>query len=245
VTWHELVADVEPVVFRVVSPRGSGSGFLLYQSTDKRVTAVATAAHVIQRAHFWEEPLRLTHHASGETVLLRADKRAVLIPENNLDVAAIVFDASLTTMPTIQGPSLVEKAKFVRQGVEIGWVGFPAIASQMCFFSGRVSAYDQATESYLVDGVAINGVSGGPAFRDGGEKAELLGLVTAYRINRQRGKALPGLAVLQDCDELHLMVEELNSFAEAKAKQTPPQETPVSESEPPAPREVPPKTNEP
>jgi len=48
-------------------------------------------------------------------------------------------------------------------GVEVGWLGYPAIGPwTLCFFRGNVSARQEA--SYLIDGVAINGVSGGPVF---------------------------------------------------------------------------------
>ncbi len=60
---------------------------------------------------------------------------------------------------------LVPKDKFLKVGNKIGWLGFPAIqGANLCFFSGDISAWLQSQMAYLVDGVAINGVSGGPAF---------------------------------------------------------------------------------
>jgi hypothetical protein len=50
-------------------------------------------------------------------------------------------------------------------GTEIGWLGYPSLAANtLCFFSVNVSA--RSEHSYLIDGVAINGVSGGPVAYD-------------------------------------------------------------------------------
>ena len=57
------------------------------------------------------------------------------------------------------------QGKFLRVGNEIGWLGFPAVeTTSLCFFGGRISAWNDTAKFYFVDGVAIHGVSGGPAF---------------------------------------------------------------------------------
>ena len=70
---------------------------------------------------------------------------------------------------------------------------------KLCFFSGRVSAYLAEENAYLVDGVAINGVSGGPAFHETGK---IIGLVTAYIVNRATGEALPGVSLIRSVASL-------------------------------------------
>lgn len=81
-------------------------------------------------------------------------------------------------------------------GVELGWLGFPRVASdQLCFFSGRVSAIRE--DHFLVDGTAIHGVSGGPAFCITEDGPKLLGSITAYLPNRvEEDITLPGLSLV-------------------------------------------------
>src|SRR5262245_54115231 len=140
-TWQALVELVRPHIVRIMTPRGSGTGFLLYNSTSKGFASVATAAHVVNSAHFWEEPIRLRHAQSGKSAIIRAASRAVLI-EDEKDVAAIMFPTQDLDLPE-QPLNLSPSDMYLRVGVEIGWVGFPAISRELCFFSGRVSAYIQ------------------------------------------------------------------------------------------------------
>jgi hypothetical protein len=136
--------------------------------------------------------------------------------------------------------SLVDKDKFIKPGVEIGWLGFPALPrADLCFFSGRISAYIGEISAYLVDGVAINGVSGGPAFWLGVKTPYAVGIVSAYIPNRATGEVLPGVAVVRDATQFHDLVQRFRSFDEAKKQETPPAEAPPGAesgtTEPPAP----------
>jgi hypothetical protein len=219
--WQDLVDMVRSHVVRILTPRGSGTGFLLYNSRAKGFCAIATAAHVVSNAHLWEEPIRVQHADSGKTILVRAPNRAVLLRVEQ-DSAAIAFrtpDLDLPDEPLALGPS----DRHIRVGVEIGWLGFPAISNELCFFSGRVSAYIESQERYLIDGVAINGVSGGPAFKgEDDETISLTGVLSAYIPNRATGEALPGLAVVADVVGFHGMVASFRSFEDAQSQQTPP-----------------------
>lgn len=124
---------------------------------------------------------------------------------------------------------LFDRDHFLKQGVEVGWLGFPAVRrADLCFFRGTVSAYIENEHSYLVDGVAINGVSGGPVFSLGFQQAELIGLVSAYMPNRATGETLPGLAVVRDVEDLHAAADKFKDFAEAKAEETPAEPPSVS-----------------
>jgi hypothetical protein len=63
---------------------------------------------------------------------------------------------------------------------------------------------------YLIDGVAINGVGGGPVFAAlKNDQPQLLGTISAYMPNRMRGDALPGLH--PDC--IHSERNSLSRFA--------------------------------
>lgn len=94
---------------------------------------------------------------------------------------------------------------------EVGWLGYPAPASYtLCFFSGNVSAWQEFRHAYLIDGVAINGVSGGPVISSTStEGVQIVGTISAYIANRATGEALPGLSVAQDVSNLHDLAAEI------------------------------------
>jgi hypothetical protein len=221
--WHEVVDTLTPYVVRIWTPQGSGTGFVISNSQSTALCAIATADHVVNHAHYWEEPIRIEHQSSGKTVLLRPAQRAI----NNqpaTDTAAIVFERGDLALPQASLP-LTPKDQHFKPGVEIGWLGYPAIPrASLCFFSGRISAWVEADGAYLVDGVAINGVSGGPAFIVAG--AMLVGVVSAYIPNRATGEPLPGLAVVRNVDQFHDITQSFKTLDEAKAEETPPSEPP-------------------
>src|SRR6185312_15893632 len=88
--WYEVVEKIQPHVVKILTPSGSGTGFFLASAPNAGVCMVATAAHVINHAHYWEEHIRLDHEASGKSILLRAADRALFVDER-LDTAVIVF----------------------------------------------------------------------------------------------------------------------------------------------------------
>jgi hypothetical protein len=81
------------------------------------------------------------------------------------------------------------------RGIDIGWLGYPGIEPDtLCFFAGTVSARQTNRKAYLIDGVAINGVSGGPVFHcPTPDQVQIIGCVSAYHANRATGETLPGL----------------------------------------------------
>lgn len=223
--WYEAIDQVVPHVFRISTPDASGSGWLVSRSQINDLCVLATAAHVIDSAHFWEKPIRITHHQSGGTLLLRSDHRAVVI-ESDKDTAAIVFNSRGLEVPK-NHPPLFRRDHHLRPGNEIGWLGYPAVqGADLCFFEGHISAYLDAESSYLVDGVAINGVSGGPAFWRAGDAIEMIGLVSAYIPNRATGIVLPGVALIRDINQYHDYADRVRSLDEAQAQQSTPTEPP-------------------
>jgi hypothetical protein len=97
----------------------------------------------------------------------------------------------------------------------------------LCFFSGRTSCYLLDEHAYLIDGVAINGVSGGPTFyisSDG--KIRVIGVLAAYMANRATGETLPGLSVVRDVTQFQQLIEQFKSIDEAKLKEQRPQVLP-------------------
>lgn len=230
VDWNVAIEAVEPHVVRIMTPRGRGTGFLVSASADGTVCAIATAAHVVADAQYWEQPIRVTHQQSGKTVLLRSTDRAVFLEEAN-DTAAVIFSKADLPLPALP-LELAPEGKFLKFGVEIGWLGFPAVApEEMCFFSGRVSAVRNSGREYLVDGVAINGVSGGPAIWNGGDRVTLIGVLSAYIANRATGETLPGLAVIQNVNQFHDVSRLFRSVDDAKKQETPPEQPPAAPSD--------------
>jgi hypothetical protein len=93
-----------------------------------------------------------------------------------------VSDLGLPSFAAIR-PQLFFPIMFPR-GAPLGWLGYPGLAfPELCFFRGFISGHQEKPPIYLVDGVAINGVSGGPAFDLSGL---IVGLISAYRPNESR-----------------------------------------------------------
>jgi hypothetical protein len=219
VNWTESYNTVLPYLFSIETPEGRGSGFFLAHNEERTVIAVATAAHVVQEAHNWKLPLKLRHHETDKEVFVEPSDRGILIdPER--DSAVIILSASELQLPT-ESLSMFSHEEYLTPGTEVGWMGYPWIAApHLCFFSGKVSAFIHDNDSYLIDGVAINGVSGGPVFHISRGTTTLVGAVSAYLPNRVRGKSLPGLASVQDVTAFHLAVNNMRSLDEARRKES-------------------------
>jgi hypothetical protein len=157
--------------------------------------------------------------------------RAILLDES-IDTAAVTFIKEGFPFPQDPLP-LIQSQMRLKQGVEMGWLGFPSISpDNLCFFSGRVSCWIDAQSAYFVDGITINGVSGGPAFcLDPKSTLELVGVVSAYMPNRATGEVLPGLSVVRDVRQFQELVSRFRSLDQAKEQETVPS-TPI----PPAPQ---------
>ena len=194
----DALDTVRQYVVQVRTPDGFGTGFMAAAS-DKAV-GIATAWHVIKHALRSKQPITVVHPATGCSVTLnkKHSPPGQIRMEERLDTALVLFSKGLLPLPDSL-PSLAPKGKKLREALEIGWCGYPALAPRtLCFFSGRISAWIESEISYLVDGVAINGVSGGPAFfvgdSDGVAETVVVGLVTAYIPNRAAGECLPGVS---------------------------------------------------
>lgn len=225
--WFQAVEILKGCVIRIATPIGTGSGFLLPWQSKSGLCAVATAAHVIDHASYWEQPIRLDHIETGKSMLIRQEQRAIFA-DAKLDTAVIVFETGVIEPPE-EPFSFVPAQNYLKVGNEVGWLGFPAITPSMCFFSGRISAWREEDKAYLIDGVAINGVSGGVVFNLQDEKPMVVGVVSAYIPNRATGEVLPGLAVARDVSYLHEQATNFASLDEARAAQSIPN-PPASQS---------------
>lgn len=227
--WPDAVELLSKRVVKLITPRGSGTGFILPLVPDSKLIVVATAAHVIDNAHYWEEPIRLQNTAN-ETVLLHSNERAIFINET-LDTAVVLFSSDSLAASEVE-VELAPEGRHLRIGNEVGWLGYPVVAStNLCFFTGRISAVIKEERIYLIDGVAINGVSGGPAFHfiDNG-LIIVMGVISAYIPNRATGEALPGLCVARDVKQFQELTKRFNNLKAAKKKE-------IRRSTPPPPPE--------
>lgn len=229
--WYEAVDAIRPHVVRISTPRGNGTGFLLTNSQATPICSIATAAHVVDHAHYWEEPIRIEHVHSGKSLMVRNAERALFLDPRR-DTAAILLHRGDLPLPGQTLP-LSPKGKYLRVGNDIGWLGFPAISTELCFFGGRISAWLETDSAYLVDGVTINGVSGGPAFVLTEKQPFIIGVVSAYVPNRATGETLPGLGVVRDVVQFHDLAPQFASLDQAQAQQTPPVAPPPNPEPPP------------
>ena len=216
--WQGALRILQDRIFKVRSPRGHGSGFHIGNFGDGGgLCAIATAYHVISSEHDWGEPIKITQAQTGKELLIKENDRAIFTYPDK-DLAVILFkrphDFELPTdqIDLIPGSNLLP-------GVEVAWCGFPAImADKPCFFHGYISCYLDNQGDYLVDGVAINGVSGGPVFyiENNTNKPKVAGVITAYVANRATGETLPGLSVITSISPCEDTIKSLKTLNDAK-----------------------------
>ena len=194
--WHVHVQVMLPHVVRITTPDANGTGFLLRRDT--HVASIMTAAHVVRNAVAWHQTVTVHHQAfPGGSVSFLADTSIALHPSR--DSASLCFPLPMEWNGDLfpETPiELVQIGEGVRPGVEVGWLGYPGIVPGICFFSGCISAV-QAGDRYFVDGIAVPGVSGGPAFYydRAHETLRILGSISAYQ---RAGSDFPGLMVADD-----------------------------------------------
>lgn len=221
-TWSKVFKIVEPYIVKIETPAGAGTGFFFAYNEAKSLIGVATALHVVEEADDWRQPLKIIHVKSNKELFLSHEERSVLV-DYKRDSAVILLATKAVTdaglpMPKAMLPMLPSDM-FKQIGVPLAWAGYPAIASRtLCLFQGSVSAFNRDNDSYYIDGVAINGVSGGPVFDDIEDKPKIVGIVSAYHYNRQSGGNLPGLLMAHDATHLNQIVEGLKSLDEAQKK---------------------------
>lgn len=194
--WIKAVNKVRKAVFRVEIDNAGGTAFAISSTHNEAGTSyalmLATAWHVIRDCG-------LTSHVR----LVSADERydfdnrnltIKLFPPNTelLDIGLITVQSTTQFFDPGDVVPLLPHPYVGAIGADLGWLGFPSVAwPQLCFFRGSLSGYLPTPVAYLVDGVAINGVSGGPAFNDEGI---VFGIVQSYLPNRlSDDMTLPGL----------------------------------------------------
>jgi hypothetical protein len=216
--WNAIVEKVAPYVVKIETPNGHGTGFLCLYNEEKTLFGIATANHVVSYADQWQQPIRLTNNHTNTTVFLKESDRTIFLDANS-DSAVLLTQPCDLKLPedTIK---LLPTSVPLAIGTEVGWLGFPSIAPlTLCFFSGNISARQESWHSYLIDGVAINGVSGGPVlYSTETEGIMVVGTISAYMSNRATGDSLPGLSVARDVSHFHDTITFIKSLDEAQRK---------------------------
>ena len=170
---------------------------------------VATAQHVVKSAIGVGAPIHVLH---GQRLFtLGNDGLNIKFfhkTTSGVDSAILVFVTHELPRPSVPilNPANSVELGHVKLGTEVGWLGFPnlhTVAGRLCFFSGRISAFDPAGR-FLVDGTNVQGCSGGPAFCVTPEGPRIIGVVTDYFPNenfRDGGRPVglaPGLTAVAD-----------------------------------------------
>jgi len=217
-SWDEIIQKVSPYIVKISTPTGHGTGFFCAYNENRSLCCIATALHVVSDTDEWQQPLKIYSHDFSRVIFLKESDR-VIFTDWKTDSAVILLATGELEFPELPIP-LRPMDTPISIGVEVGWIGYPGIEPwTLCFFSGSVSARREDRSAYLIDGVAINGVSGGPViYSTPTEGVQFVGVVSSYRANRQRGEALPGLLVAQDVSHFHQVVQQLRSQDEARKK---------------------------
>lgn len=223
--WDQIVEKVNPYIVRIETPMGHGTGFLCVYNEDKSICGIATAMHVVDYADEWQQPMRIRHNETGNVVLLN-DANRFIFKDWKTDSAVVMFQKDDFPLPD-ELIQLYQTGSPISIGIEVGWLGFPQIQSYtLCFFSGNISAWQEYRKAYLIDGVAINGVSGGPVLYCADTKSvQIVGIISAYTVSRVSGEALPGLSIAQDVSHFHDVISRVRSIDEAKQEKKELEET--------------------
>ncbi len=194
--WVSAAERVSKVVFRVEVDTSSGTCFAVSCSETKNPYSyflmLATAYHVVKdrkQDYF----IRLT--SSDETMILTTQTNDIMVIPPSLpeyDIALLFVKSEHPLIAPEDLPLFQNNGNHPARGTELGWLGYPGVVlPELCFFLGSISGYQSNPPNYLIDGVAINGVSGGPAFNQDGV---ILAAVQRYLPNRLSDNlTLPGL----------------------------------------------------
>lgn len=202
--WHNAVSLMSSNLVKIENCSCVGSGVLFQLPVGARYNrCVLTAHHVIEKALATKGPIVITPENDRKSQLT-VSKWAIVDNEPH-DHAIVMFNVS-ASFPALCPYDTLPATKSFKPGVEIGWMGYPGLRllkgappNVACFSHGYISAYLAQEQAYLIDGVSIHGMSGGPAFvcNDNGSIV-LAGIVTNYFANRRPdGTVLPGMAMFR------------------------------------------------
>jgi hypothetical protein len=175
-SWERVVEKVTPYIVKIETPEGFGTGFLCGYNESRSLCLIATAYHVVHQADEWRQPLKIHNSDFAKQIFLSESER-VIFSSRQTDSAVILCPVNGLRFPENLIPLRPMDAS-IGIGKDVGWLGYPGIVpNALCFFSGSISARQGG---YLIDGVAINGVSGGPVlYVTETEGVEFVGVISA------------------------------------------------------------------
>lgn len=198
--WAIAAERVTRITFRIEVGAKAGTAFLISiaagEAPSRQHLMLATAWHVVLEAE--QHKCRIALQSANGTVSLSNSDHEIHIfrlGPPQLDTALVVARSTVEAFSPQELIPLLPHDYTPARGADVGWLGFPSLVwPQLCFFKGVISGYLPDPEVFFVDGVAINGVSGGPAFN---HEPTLFGLVSSYIPNRlNQHTTLPGLMTL-------------------------------------------------
>ena len=210
--WHQAIQKAMGNLVKISTfGDGYGSGFIIPPPKNAPGNCcVLTALHVVDKADKTGATIAIELAQTKQKIILPSSNRFVF-KATDRDQAVIIFN-NPKPIGALNSITFLSLDRHYKCGVEFGWLGYPhmEIAEQSpCFFSGRVSAYLEDKEAYLVDGCSIHGVSGGPVFScDDNGQIVLAGIVTNYYPNEIKTpnctgpQAWPGLAMFRTINPL-------------------------------------------
>ena len=86
--WAGAVDHLGPYIFRILTKRATGTGFLISRSGE--VCGIATALHVVEHSYDWEEPIKIVHYTTNKQIILRKPDDRVIFPYLKQDLSFIL-----------------------------------------------------------------------------------------------------------------------------------------------------------
>jgi hypothetical protein len=216
---HEAAEYVSRCVIAIETPEAMGTGFVIsmVRPTEKQPSihgiTIGTAWHVLSDFHGKKgkkSDLKLIRWEDKIDLVSQCENVGLLPVMDEIYDCGVIICQSRQPLFELQNLlPFIPNDVMLRRGAEVSWLGFPGLVvdRELCFFNGHISGYVSDPPAYLVDGVAINGVSGGPVFDN---RKHIVGFVSAYIPNRlNQNLVLPGLSSIIP---IHIIL----SFLEAR-----------------------------
>ena len=137
--WHDAMELVRKYVVKIETSQGYGSGCIMANIEENDI-GIATAAHVVDNCANWRQPIMIQQN-NGQKIFLECEKGYKCSINSAHDLALIKVNKKNIVMPE-KLLTVLPANNRKRDGVEIGWCGYPAIAPlNLCFFCGHISSY--------------------------------------------------------------------------------------------------------
>ena len=211
IEWHVAVGQMMRNLVKISTLGGGyGSGIVIPPPAKAPGNlCVLTAFHVIASAYNTGATMEIMRADQERAIRLPSLSRSIFVAKDR-DQAIICFNGP-KDFESLHELTFLSRDRHYNPGVELGWLGFPNLEISRnvpCFLSGRVSAYLEDKEAYLIDGVSIHGLSGGPVFYCAEDKAVVAGIVTNYYPNEVNQQPWPGLALFRTINPLMQLYDE-------------------------------------